>query len=1264
LKVNASGGSGTYNYNLQGPTTVDFTSSNVITGLQPGTYTLTVKDINTTCMLTVKNIVIPGTYSEPRFGLTETDPTCMSEVDGTISVSGVQNGRMPFTYKLVAPSPMGVGTTSSTGQFTGLVPGSYAVQMIDSCGDIQTRAISIQTYNWSITSVTVQNSGCQIYSVKMVLTDSKGKTNASGTTFNGWQYGYVLSPGDTTWFTTGNFSMKIFDSRSVVFVAKDKCGVLQTSKWTNTAVPSVASNVTISGQNCNGFNVAITGQQNLTTPNYCLFDASGKNVTGQPCNTTGSFTAVPYGSYCIRVTNSCYDTVMNRCFTQTRAVPSIGATATLSNYSCTTFTATVTGQTNLTNPQYCLVDSKGKAVSGQSCNATGVFSGLPYGAYKINVTDGCTGTVLPVAVNGVKQTSSVNSTITVSGTTCNSFNASLGGATNLSGGQYCLLDAQGHTVTCNSTGNFNNLAYGSYCINATDACGDTTIKRCVTVAIPVQQGGTPTVSNAGCTGYTITVTGQQNIYNGQYCLLDANGNTLTCNATGVFTNVAYGKVCVQTTDGCTGAIFKNCITETQPVPSAGPVTLSGQSCTGFTATVSNQANLTSPSFCLYNQAGSQVGVCNSNGVFNVAAYGTYTIKLTDGCTGKVISLPFTAKKPLSNVGANVGYSNQDCNSFTANIQGPVNLAGASYFLKDNSGNVISTNTTGSFPGLAYGSYCIDITSACGDTTLERCFTLNPTPVVFTATATPSCTFASTDLAIKVTQGNAPYVVSVYDTLNNLFTSVSFSGSSVTVKGVPTLPTTKQYKVIVAGKCGSPDTLLVTAKPSMLSHLYSITPQCPSSIKENGSDNLSATVVSNLSGVSVSITQENFSPVSISYSFHSGSNYTFSNLDAATYVLTYTFSGCTTSINDTVVMANYSFPSLSKSSAYQCDNNSFSVGAAVTGGISPYTYEIIASSPSTPSVVAAPQSSPIFSISNNTQYNLIRLRATDACGNAALNDVSILPLANTLVTASSDCIYLGTTLSTDSLPNATFTWYKMTDATDSVKLPSTGASYAIPSVTFADTGVYVSRMSVNAGCLTRISYFDLDGLCGGLIILPLNITLKGAPVTGGNQLSWTVPSGSGGISQYEVQRSSGPGSAYSSLGVVTADPVQSGGDFTFIDKNPALGGNSYRLHIYYTSGQDNYSNIVQLKDAGEFAVSVYPNPADKLLNISIQSDPDQRYLLSLYNILGQSVFTREVDNPLSTTIVYERGVSVTRGIYILKVLNMNTGRYNTYKVQFE
>ena len=69
-----------------------------------------------------------------------------------------------------------------------------------------------------------------------------------------------------------------------------------------------------------------------------------------------------------------------------------------------------------------------------------------------------------------------------------------------------------------------------------------------------------------------------------------------------------------------------------------------------------------------------------------------------------------------------------------------------------------------------------------------------------------------------------------------------------------------------------------------------------------------------------------------------------------------------------------------------------MSAAVTGGLSPFSYEIIGSVPESPAIVANAQSSPVFSIDNGTTYGLVRLRAIDACGNATINDASVLPLA--------------------------------------------------------------------------------------------------------------------------------------------------------------------------------------------------------------------------------------------------------------------------------
>jgi len=245
----------------------------------------------------LSNVVISGAYSDPRFSLTQTNVTCNNGNDGVITVTGLQYGRAPFSYTIVAPSPMGIGVSNSTGIFSGLIPGEYAIQLMDSCGGIQTRSISIQNYSWSITSAAVSLSSCTVYQGLIGLTDSQGNTNASGSAFNGFEYGVVNNPGDTNWFSARSFLFDLEQKRSLTLAVKDRCGQIQTTNWTNTARPSVFANVNISSAACSGFTATITGQQNLTSPTYCLVDNLGNPVAGQPCNSSGVFANVPYGSY-------------------------------------------------------------------------------------------------------------------------------------------------------------------------------------------------------------------------------------------------------------------------------------------------------------------------------------------------------------------------------------------------------------------------------------------------------------------------------------------------------------------------------------------------------------------------------------------------------------------------------------------------------------------------------------------------------------------------------------------------------------------------------------------------------------------------------------------------------------------------------------------------------------------------------------------------------------------------------------------------------
>ena len=1259
VEIVVKGGSGNYNYMLAGPVNTGFTSSASIGGLPGGTYTGTVKDIVSTCTYTLNNIVVPGSYVEPRFGLTETDVSCTNGSDGTVSVTGLTNGRGPFGFWLVAPSAMLLGGYSATGTFTGLIAGTYTVQMMDSCGAIQTRTISIQNYSWAVYTTSVVNAGCTNYNVQLTLRDSKGNFNTSGTAFTGFQYGVVRGAGDTVWYTTPNFTFDLGQHRKVVFVAKDRCGVVQSVNWSNGAVPSVGANLSIAGLSCTGFNVSVMNPMNLTAPQYCLIDAGGSPVPGQPCNSTGSFTNVPYGSYCMQIANSCYDTTIMRCFSQIQAVPALTGAIALSAYTCTGATATVTGQKNLTNPNYCIVDASGGSVPGQPCNKTGVFVNVPYGSYTVYVTDGCGGAVLSIGFASAKLVKSVASTVSVSGGTCSGFNVSLGGAVNLVSPQYCILDSLGNTLACDGNGVFNGMAYGSYCIDVTDACGDTTIQRCFHQYLQAVSGGSASVSNKTCSSFSVTVKGQANVYNGQYCLLDSTGNPaagIPCNSTGVFINLPYGKYCIQTTDACSGTANTVCFSAVVPAPAVGAVVVSNKTCAGFTATQTGQKNLTSPTYCLLDALGNIVGACNGTGIFAVTNYGSYTIETVDVCSDTLVA-PFSVSRPIPSVSPTVNLSNQNCTGFTVTITGQANLTNPLYFLVDSLGDSVSMNNMGVFADIPYGSYCINITDGCGDTTITRCFSAQPNPIAIALTAKPSCTYNATDVAVNISSGFGPFTVLVYDLFGHLLADTTAAASTIVISGLPktTIPL---FKVVVSGSCGAPTTNFVVGTPTVLTRSYQVVPKCPSSAVPSGSGDLTVTASSNLTPVNMQITQFNFSPVSISYSYNSGSNYTFSNLDAGTYVVTYSFSSCSSTISDTVVVPPYTFPGLDRSAAYQCNDNSFTISASASGGVSPFTYAIIGSTPSSPVVNTSPQSNPLFSINTGAQYSLIRLRAIDACGNSALADVDILPLQNTIISASANCFNQGSTLSVNTIPNAVYAWYyKASDTASDSTLVGTDTAYTISSVSSADTGVYVNRMSINSGCLTQLSYFHLDGSCNGMFLLPLSVVLSGqADGDGSNLLTWV---GTGDGSLFIVERSSTAGGDFVALGSV--DVAAGGGGYSFRDASPFAGTNFYRLRVLRNGGNAVYSNVVSLSSGGSvLSITVFPNPVTTELNVAINGSRVGRFRLSLFTATGQLVYSGE-QTLQSGSVVIQRTTNMTPGIYMLRVDGQDAGAGRVFKI---
>lgn len=1180
ITVTVNNGSGQYNYIVTSSSFNSTTSSNIIQGLMPGIYSIQVKDIVTGCTVQQNNIVVGGTYQDPRFQLSATDVTCINGSNGSVNVSNVQYGKAPFSYTIIAPSASNIGSNNSTGSFNNLAPGDYYVQLSDSCGGLQTRVITVANYNWWIDSYIVTKPSCGQANISLTLKDNRGNVNTSGTGFTGFLYGVVNGPGDTTWGPAYSFSKAIGTNRSLTLVAKDNCGNVKNVIWTDNVKPSVSGTVSITALTCTGFNAQITGQVNLTSPSYCIFDNAGTQLS---CNTTGLFTNINYGSYCIKITDNCYDTVITRCFTVTKPVPSVGSTVSISNLSCTGFTATITGQANLFTPQYCIKNASNVQLS---CNSTGVFTNLPYGSYCIYITDACTGIVITRCFTQNKPVPGLSATINISNYTCNTFTAGVGSPVNINNGQYCIYDINNNLIACNTTGIFTGLNYGSYCIQLKNdaACYDTIIKRCFTITKPI-----PTVSNTvsitskTCSTFTASITGQANLINPQYCLFDAGNNQLTCNNTGIFTNLAYGSYCIK-------------------------------------------------------------------------------IKNDPSCYDTTITRCFSATPPIPNVAAAVSISNIACSTFTAKITGQVNLNSPQYCLYDNSNTLVTCNTTGQFDNLAYGSYCIKITNTCYDTTITRCFTTNPVPMSITINSVTSCTIGTTSLVVNISNAIAPYTINIYNPGGLLVSTVSTSSASNTINGLSGLPPASQYKIVVTASCGASATAYVTPNASWVNKSINANSKCPGGQWQNGSGDLLVSASYSGGTIVPTIISKNGTAVSINYSTQSGSNFTFINMEPAVYIIQYALQGCATVLKDTFNLPSYAFPSLSKSAVYQCNNNNFSVSATTIGGMSPFTYEIIGSVPSTPSINQGPQLSPTFSIGNSTTYSVVRLRAIDYCGNATINDASILPLGNTVVTATSDCYYNNITLSVDNIPNASYAWYKKTYPNTLVLIGNSqnfNISYLLPT----DTGTYVSIVSVNSGCLTRTSSFTLTGNCGG-VLSENGISFSGFPENSNVQLRWNTVMNFD-ATKFVIERS-GDGVNYTAIGSnnAAANNNVAPSQYFFSDINPLSGKSYYRLRIVKSNGTIAYTKLVIISKESNASISVMPNPVVDAFAIKFQQSPAGNYNVCLLGTDGKLVLNNTYAIRNGDIVNIQRPASIVAGVYYLVILNKANNNKEVLKLIFK
>ncbi|KAF2514954.1 T9SS type A sorting domain-containing protein [Flavobacterium foetidum] len=486
--VAVSGGTGSYTYQWSPSGGTAATAS----GLQAGTYTVTVRDANNCQKTQSFTITEPISLTATQ---SQTNVLCNGSATGTATVTA-SGGSGSYSY-LWSPS----GGTAATA--TGLTVGNYSVLITDNNG------CSI-TKNFTITQPSVLTATTTQVSATCSTPGEAGVIPAGGTT----PYTYLWSDGQTTATATGllagNYSVMVTDSNGCIISRNF------TITTTNTLVATTSqTNVLCNGQNTGSASVVPSGAAGPFT--YAWSPSGG---------TADTATGLAAGNYSVTITaaNGC-SIVKNFTITQPTA---INITPSQTNITCNggsngSATVSVTGGTG--SYTYLWAPSGGTAATA---------TGLAAGTYTVTVTDAnlCQKTQSFT----ITQPAPMVTTVTQTNVSCNA--GSNGSATvSVTGGTgvYTYSWAPFGGTAATATG----LSAGTYTVTITDANGCIATQS-VTITEPLVLTASSVTTDVTCNGAndgtaTVSATGGTGTYTYSWAPSGGTAATATGLAPGTYT---------------------------------------------------------------------------------------------------------------------------------------------------------------------------------------------------------------------------------------------------------------------------------------------------------------------------------------------------------------------------------------------------------------------------------------------------------------------------------------------------------------------------------------------------------------------------------------------------------------------------------------------------------------------------------------------------------------------------------------------------------
>jgi hypothetical protein len=870
-----SGGTAPLQYSINGN---NYQVGSVFSGLNPGTYTVYVKDVNNCVATTVVTI---ANFPAPTVTATSTAALC-NNVNGSITATGL-GGLAPLEY-----SRNGV-TFQTSNVFTGLAAGSYIITVRDASGCTNTVSVIVASTGGPTVSASSTASSCAASTGTITIT-------AAGTPALQYSVGFGFVFTNTfTGLAPGNY----------IAYAKDGPGCISAVAITvaANAGPSLVATPTPSSCNVNDGTITAVASLGTAPYLYCLDGVSyaAPNV----------FTGLAPGNYTVYVkdNNNCIKTV------SVVVLNASGLTLTVSsiNASCNnnggSITATATG--NAPPLVYSL--------DGITYQGSNVFSGLSAGNYTVYVKDNnncivtAPATVLAVAGPSLSVTST-NATCAGNNGIINAVGT--GGATPLS----YSLDG----ITYQSSGIFINVAPATYTVRVKDAA------NCIAT-----QSVTITTSGAGPGITTFAVVTKYYPCNGDVtgkitnprvngancgtCTFSLDFGAFIPNATQLFLGVSPGihYVTAMTAAGCTKTIQVNLAST---VLSTATVVITGTACNTTNGSIAlTGIGPNTPFHASISGLGGPWVTFDPSFTFTGLAPGVYTILMADdasftsppddpgGCVFTLTAIVPSIGGPTISTTKTQGTCAGTNGTITA-----LGTGGAGGYSYNINGGAFQGN--GTFNNLAAGIYITGVMDALNCVSFKRDTLVNGSvPTFTTVAAQTTCGQNNGTITFTASSGTAPYQYSINGTTfqtSNIFTGLATGTYNVFVKDVI--------------ECYSVSSAVITAKPRPTVTAFTVAATC------NNNDGMivatgaagSAPYVYSLDGIVFQ------------------SSNTFTGLGAGFYTITVKdTSNCTNTTGVSVL--NVTAPTITSTVVVtaKCGNANGSITVTATGGSGPYLYAI-------------------------------------------------------------------------------------------------------------------------------------------------------------------------------------------------------------------------------------------------------------------------------------------------------------------------------------